>query len=117
MSLITVMKRVSLSRVYGGLILLRIGQPILRSDIHLFIDGIESGKDKRKNFYHLDEETCVLTRYTLMRDGTYTVADVDEVSLSYLSNIQLVYEEMSGTDLRKLKYRQPFILPEGFDFS
>lgn len=110
------MKKASLSRVNGGLILLRVGQPILRSDLRLFIDEIESGKDKRKNFYHLNEETCILTRYTLTTNGTYVIADEDEMSLAYVSEIQLKYEEMSGTDLKKLRYRTPFVLPPGHEF-
>ena len=61
MSLLEVMRMASLSRVKGGLMLLRVGQPILTSDPPLFIDEVENAKDKRKNFYHLDEETCVLS--------------------------------------------------------
>lgn len=111
MSLINVLKQASLSRVNGGLILLRIGQPVLRGDLTQFIDEVQYSKDKRRNFYHLDEETCVLTNYQLIRNGEYIVVDTEVVSLAYLFEIQLKYEEMSGTDLRKLRYRSPFILP------
>ena len=116
MSLLNVMKRASLSRVDGGLILLRIGQPILCSDLHLFIDEIKNAKDKRKNFYHLDEETCVLSRYRLLCDGTYALCEQDTMSIAYVSEIQLKYEEMSGTDLKKLRYRTPYVLPIGHDW-
>lgn len=116
MSLLNVMKKASLSRVSGGLILLRIGQPILCSDLHLFIDEINNAKDKRKNFYHLDEETCVLSRYTLTRNGTYELIEQDDMSLAYVSEIQLKYEEMSGHDLSKLRYRSPYVLPSSIDW-
>ena len=115
MSLLKVMRMASLSRVKGGLILLRVGQPILTSDLHLFIDEVENAKDKRKNFYHLDEETCVLSRYSLLRDGTYKLIEQDTMSLAYVSEIQLKYEEMSGTHLKKLRYRTPYVRPIGHD--
>lgn len=116
MSLLKVMRMASLSRVKGGLILLRVGQPILASDLHLFIDEVENAKDKRRNFYHLDEETCVLSRYGLLRDGTYELIEQDTMSIAYVSEIQLKYEEMSGTDLKKLRYRTPYVLPIGHDW-
>jgi len=116
MSLLNVMKKASLSRVSGGLILFRVGLPILCSELHLFIDEIQNAKDKRKNFYHLDEETCVLSRYTLTRNGTYQLVEQDVMSLAYVSEIQLKYEELSGHDLRKLRYRTPFVLPCGSDW-
>ena len=116
MSLINVMKKASLSRVAGGLILLRTGVPVLRADLHRFIDEVENSNDKRKHYFHLDEETCVLTQYSLVKDKTYTITDQHMVSLKYLSEIQIEYERMSGTDLRKLRYRLPFILPTGHEF-
>ena len=115
MSLLRVMRMASLSRVKGGLILLRVGQPILSSDLPLFIDEVENAKDKRRNFYHLDEETCVLSRYGLLRNGTYELIEQDTMSIAYVSEIQLIYEQMSGTDLNKLRYRTPYILPTGHD--
>ena len=116
MSLLNVMKKASLSRVDGGLILLRIDQPILYADLPLFIDEIKNAKDKRRNFYHLDEETCVLSRYTLTRNGTYELFEQDVMSIAYVSEIQLKYEEMSGTDLKKLRFRTPYFLPDSIDW-
>ena len=116
MSLLNVMKKASLSRVNGGMILIRIGQPILCADLHLFIDEINNAKDKRKNFYHLDEETCVLSRYVLTRNGIYQLLETDVMSLAYVSEIQLKYEEMSGTDLKKLRFRTPYFLPDSIDW-
>lgn len=107
MSLINVMKKASLSRVTGGLILLRVGLPILSKDLHRYIDEVKQREGNRSNFYHLDEETCTLTHYTRGYNGVYVVTDVEVVSLAYLSEIQLKYEEMSGTDLKMLRYRNP----------
>ena len=106
MSFIKVLKRAYDSRVCGGLILQPMPEPFLKEELKGLIDLINEGKGY-KTYYHLNEETCELTKFTKNPDGSYNAKVERTVTNKVLHKIQLRYEELKGLDLNSLHGRYP----------
>ena len=106
MTFIKLLKDASYSRVMGGIIFDSHHKPIPRDQLEDLGVKIENGKGS-KTYYHLNEETSVLTRFDLCKDNTYCMGSKCEITAGKLNHMQLAYEIATGFDIRLTHTRVP----------
>lgn len=108
MSLIKRMGEASLSRVTGGIIFDYLRAPIRREKLADHLNKVKNGEGQSR-YYHLNEETGVLTRYEKKKGLDYFSSHAQVLTLTELRKMTLAYDVLMGFDPQKYRFRAGFI--------
>lgn len=106
MTLEKVMGGAVLSRLMGGLIFDDMCKPIKPKDLVTHYASVKA-KTGKATYYHLNEETAILTRYLRVNGGGYRTCEAELIDFRELDRMQLAYEQVTGFDLRNCRTRVP----------
>lgn len=108
MSLIKRMGEARLSRVTGGIIFDYLRAPIRREKLDIHLANVKNGEGQSR-YYHLNEETGVLTRYEKKKGLDYFSSHAQVLTLTELRKMSLAYDVLMGFEPEKYRFRAGLI--------
>lgn len=102
------MGEASISRLNGGIIYDYLRTPIRKEKLGDHIRNIRNGEGQSR-YYHLDEETGMLTRFDKKKNYDYFPLNSRRLTIPELRKMSFAYEVLTGYNPEHYRYRTPFI--------
>lgn len=104
MNIIEAMSKAAMIELLGGLFFTGSRRPILKKELVKHLANVRVNKGD-KVYYHLNEETSVMTEFVLMKNNNYHYSQL-EMPLSDVRMLVNRTETAKGFDFRKNRFRK-----------